>query len=648
MNTAVLLAVCAATVQDAKAVHSAGISPPITLANSAVSVEFSGSTGEIVSLVNLFGSGGPNDYLGGRSPPGPPTPPVAPFCVEGPSGHYYIKTGGDPTVKTGWAGPPSDRCCRANTPSGEDCRWFDTEAGCTAALPRWQQLCLSCNDHPTPIGCPQWGPSAPSIRHALFLAWPNAPPPPVASIPGFAGGAPDPASGLPGALKDAVSPAQCVLTAHENSTRADGGPQLVLTLEHAGSGLRFVVTAGLPPGNGTELSLSLGVQTVAAAEMVKHSAVATKQHGLNLERGKTQQTGNGSTVSTLAVAFPYLTGIAIGTDGGSDCGINHFETGLATDCSLPAWSPSGGILGWHTHALWLQAWDKATGDGLGVVVKDAGAANDTSHQRTLMRFPSGQGKGGVYSVAYPASPVGPNLAAAAADVSLHVHTGGWRVGARAYGGWLRSIAPSPARSAPSWLDAVQSKGSVWIPDAATVAANRKSGRGFSNFTQLFETFYAGNTFDMLEVAMWWDGVSGALAPNYGAFGADGEFVPRADCGGAAALREGVANVHAMGRRIQLYVSGDIVHLNSTLFNASWPWTRWAKWGTPLPPSPSVPAKNNGAVSVCHAFEAWQEQVAAFVSRVIAETGVDGSVVPSTFVPASAIPNAVHPTIAACS
>ena len=46
---------------------------------------------------------------------------------------------------------------------------------------------------------------------------------------------------------------------------------------------------------------------------------------------------------------------------------------------------------------------------------------------------------------------------------------------------------------------------------------------------------------------------------YGAFGADGIFLPREDLGGAAALQAGVQKIHAMGRRIQLYVSADIVH-----------------------------------------------------------------------------------------
>ena len=63
---------------------------------------------------------------------------------------------------------------------------------------------------------------------------------------------------------------------------------------------------------------------------------------------------------------------------------------------------------------------------------------------------------------------------------------------------------------------------------------------------------------MLEVAMWWGG--GSEAGFYGAFAADRVFLPREDLGGAAALVAGGRKIHAMGRRVQLYVSADIVHL----------------------------------------------------------------------------------------
>jgi hypothetical protein len=75
--------------------------PPLTLANSAVRAVFSSSSGELQSLVNLLGEGGPDDYLAGASPspPSPSPPPPAPSCVADSAGtHFYIKVGGDPSV----------------------------------------------------------------------------------------------------------------------------------------------------------------------------------------------------------------------------------------------------------------------------------------------------------------------------------------------------------------------------------------------------------------------------------------------------------------------------------------------------------------------------------------------------------------------
>ena len=77
-----------------------------------------------------------------------------------------------------------------------------------------------------------------------------------------------------------------------------------------------------------------------------------------------------------------------------------------------------------------------------------------------------------------------------------------------------------------------------------------------------------------------------------------------------------------GRRIQLYVSADIVQINnSSFFNESWPWQRWADWQNDEPPA--FPSANYNASTLCHAFTAWQEAVARFTARVIEQTGVDG-------------------------
>ena len=110
--------------------------------------------------------------------------------------------------------------------------------------------------------------------------------------------------------------------------------------------------------------------------------------------------------------------------------------------------------------------------------------------------------------------------------------------------------------------------------------------------------------------------------------ADGVFAIREDLGGAAALAEGIRRVHATGRKIQLYVSGDIAHSGSRLFNASWPASKWAQWWEASGPHQSNhpadgPAFHEHASYMCHAFEAWQTAVAEAVARTARLSGCDG-------------------------
>jgi len=136
---------------------------PLQLSNDAVRVAFDGSTGELLDLV-LLRSGGssPDDYLksgrhGGAVDHTAPPPP-SPFCAQGSTGSWYIKTGGDAAIKTGWTGPPTDRCCRAKDASGKNCRWYKLKAACEVDLPHWRDVCLSCASDDKPVGCPTFAP----------------------------------------------------------------------------------------------------------------------------------------------------------------------------------------------------------------------------------------------------------------------------------------------------------------------------------------------------------------------------------------------------------------------------------------------------------------------------------------------------------
>jgi hypothetical protein len=94
------------------------------------------------------------------SPFGQPPPTYngtqsAPFCVQA-NTEWYIKTGGNASVKGGWdVGRSIDKCCRQNASS---CMWFYSAAACTAALTN-PNHCLPCaSPSAVNIGCPTWRP----------------------------------------------------------------------------------------------------------------------------------------------------------------------------------------------------------------------------------------------------------------------------------------------------------------------------------------------------------------------------------------------------------------------------------------------------------------------------------------------------------
>lgn len=126
--------------------------------------------------------------------------------------------------------------------------------------------------------------------------------------------------------------------------------------------------------------------------------------------------------------------------------------------------------------------------------------------------------------------------------------------------------------------------------------------------------------------MWWE-MPEPDAWNFPSYGADGVFRIREDLGGAAALLRGIRRVQSTGRRVQLYVSADIMHRGSSLFNTTWPASRWAQWW-----GIDGPDQKNGnggtaygwnATYICHALKEWQETVAGAVARTLAATGCDG-------------------------
>ena len=91
-----------------------------------------------------------------------------PFCVSqgGTSAAaFYIKTGGNSAVTSGWDNGVNDKCC---TSAPNACRWYPTLQACTAALMTATCLpCASCNGTGSALACPQWKECGASQTSAL-------------------------------------------------------------------------------------------------------------------------------------------------------------------------------------------------------------------------------------------------------------------------------------------------------------------------------------------------------------------------------------------------------------------------------------------------------------------------------------------------
>lgn len=103
-------------------------------------------TEDAASSARVWGGGG----SGGNS---------TPFCVFcSACGAWYLKTGGDPSITSGWDQGFEDKCCSQDA---TDCFWFTSLGACQAHSPA---QCRACAAGDSDMGCPAWGgPPGPGI-----------------------------------------------------------------------------------------------------------------------------------------------------------------------------------------------------------------------------------------------------------------------------------------------------------------------------------------------------------------------------------------------------------------------------------------------------------------------------------------------------
>lgn len=209
---------------------------------------------------------------------------------------------------------------------------------------------------------------------------------------------------------------------------------------------------------------------------------------------------------------------------------------------------------------------------------------------------------------------------------LMAYGGSWRKTAEAYGAWFRSEYELP--TVPQWLRKTLSYQGAWFQKVGKRNSNIDGilGKALDDFRQMYIHYPEMDTdlneyafycqLSASENAMEEEICCGSIRRH-----TDGVNEIREDLGGVTALRAGVEKVHAMGKKVMLYVEGLIVPEESELFvrnPAARTWLYQNREG-----GNDGRYTHEGFVHMCCGCEQWQNHLADTCARLVWETDVDG-------------------------
>jgi len=283
---------------------------------------------------------------------------------------------------------------------------------------------------------------------------------------------------------------------------------------------------------------------------------------------------DGTQSHTVMAAVPYLTGVCLGDNPETNRGMK------ATTARAPAWETEGGVYGQMWSMQWDAVYDTAANEGLGVIVKDGELAGN----KVFHRFKPG----GMSVLFFPDRTLQPSETVRYPTASVIVHSGSWRVVARRYRRWFESTF-KPCKQ-PKWFDdATKYVGLVWGEQRSFLELDR----GHMTFPY----------YDVVEWAGYWDGVVGGM------------YEPRRNCGGMAALHQGIAAAHRIGRSPSLYLGTFSLNRNSPLLQGTNP-RDWMLMDRPPQGKEDVPEH----FFACLGYKPWQDHLVATARRLIQGSG----------------------------
>lgn len=325
---------------------------------------------------------------------------------------------------------------------------------------------------------------------------------------------------------------------------------------------------------------------------------------------------NGGKSISVYAAFPYLSGICLGSDSNTNLAVNMWDRGYP---GMRAWEKnSGGVYGRDVSMQWQCVYDPDIQEGLSFIPMDTAFSN-----KILTCF----SEGGMSSLYFDKKIINSRGVQTWPSARIQIFNGNWRTAAREYNNWFSNNISK--RLIPNWYkEEITSRSSTWIPSKKQIVENKKfkNHTYFTSFNQLHHLFKHdynsilwGVYSDCLEFAMWNEGVN--LWPEtYGPWMSSGFIDFRSDLGGIDDFKEGVKNCHKYGKKVAVYVAGYGARKNSPLFEGNW--LKYAIMDDSG--SPHMDYRHGdkvyGAFN-CPGYKPWQDNLIR-VCSMLAEAGVD--------------------------
>lgn len=316
-------------------------------------------------------------------------------------------------------------------------------------------------------------------------------------------------------------------------------------------------------------------------------------------------TNTGDAPREFLTSFPCLDGIRPGAEPGNNLATAMDQGGLV----VPAWERPGGVLGESNQLSmqWHAVWDPAAKSALGVIFMDA----DVRPKRLILSEPR-------LEVQYfPPAVLAPGASIDFPKARVLVYEGDWRPAARAYRRWYGGAYPH--LEPPAWFRQSDGEAGMHFKHGAPGSPPSYGGQHVIQSWRELPGLQLAYPIDAWEYAFY---CHTSMVENDAAYTphTDGENVIREDLGGAAAMRDGIAEVHRVGHHAILYVEGFLVYGKCDLgrSGAAARWAIMAKDG-----SQTGPYTRQDFYHMCPGAVEWQDHLAGMVARLLRETGADG-------------------------